>query len=227
MKAMILAAGRGERMRPLSDTLPKPLLEVAGKPLIVYHIERLVRAGVNELVINHAWLGEKIEQTLGNGSAFDAYISYSPEQQALETAGGIKQALPLLGTGEFLLVNGDIWCDFDLTALLTKPLNGDLGRLLLVDNPAHKPEGDFALLGDRIITRGYAAADCLTYAGIARLSAKMFSELAELKAPLLPLFNAAITKCMLAGLHYEGDWLDVGTPARLQELRNRVESART
>lgn len=222
---MILAAGRGERMQPLSDTLPKPLLEVAGKPLIVYHIERLVRAGVKELVINHAWLGEKIEQTLGDGSAFDAHISYSPEQHALETAGGIKQALPILGTGEFLLVNGDVWCDFDFTALLTKPLNGDMGRLILVDNPPHKLEGDFDLLGDRIKNRDSAGAKGLTYAGIARLSADMFSELAEPKAPLLPLFKAAIAKNLLAGLRYEGDWLDVGTPARLQELCDRIENA--
>ncbi|MGI9295907.1 MAG: N-acetylmuramate alpha-1-phosphate uridylyltransferase MurU [Pseudomonadales bacterium] len=225
MKAMILAAGRGERMRPLSDTLPKPLLEVAGKPLIVYHIERLVRAGVNELVINHAWLGEKIERALGNGSAFHARIHYSEERHALETAGGIKQALPLLGADEFLLVNGDIWCDFDFTALLTQPLNGDLGRLILVDNPPHKIEGDFILTNDRVKRGVSGNPNSLTYAGIARFSPALFSELSERKAPLLPLLNAAIDKNLLAGLYYSGDWLDVGTAARLQELRDRIESA--
>ncbi len=223
MKAMILAAGRGERMRPLSDTLPKPLLEVAGKALIVYHIERLVRAGVTELVINHAWLGEKIEQTLGDGSAFDAHISYSPEQDALETAGGIKQALPLLVPDEFLLVNGDIWCDFDFAALLTAPLNGDLGRLVLVDNPPHKLEGDFDLLGGRIRPRGTGESNGLTYAGIARFSAALFADLTERKAPMLPLLNTAIAQNMLAGIYHPGDWLDVGTPARLHALRTRIE----
>lgn len=224
MKAMILAAGRGERMRPLTDTLPKPLLEVAGKPLIVYHIERLVRVGVNELVINHAWLGEKIEQALGDGSTYNAHIDYSPERQALETAGGIKNALPMLGAEEFLLINGDVWCDFDPAVLLATPLAGDLGRLVLVANPPHKRAGDFDLLGDRIKPRSTANTNGLTYAGIARFSAAMFSELAERKAPLLPLLNAAIAKNRLAGLYYDGDWLDVGTPARLQELRDRMEN---
>ncbi len=218
---MILAAGRGERMRPLSDTLPKPLLEVAGRPLIVHHIERLVRAGVNELVINHAWLGEKIEHTLGDGSAFNARIVYSPEQQALETAGGIKKAMPLLATDEFLLVNGDIWCDFDFGDLLDKPLAGDLGRLVLVDNPPHKPAGDFDLCGERIRPRA-AISKGLTYSGIARLSAAMFAGLNERQAPLLPLLNAAIDKKLLAGVYHGGEWLDVGTPARLHELRARV-----
>lgn len=224
MKAMILAAGRGERMRPLSDTLPKPLLEVAGKPLIVYHIERLVRAGISELVINHSWLGKKIERALGDGSAFNAHIHYSEEHQALETAGGINQALPLLGDEEFLLVNGDIWCDFDFTALLTKPLDGDLGRLLLVDNPPHKVEGDFGLEDDRVKRKETGRCNSLTYAGIARFSPALFGELEQRRAPLLPLLNAAIDKNLLAGLYDSGDWLDVGTPARLQELRQRVEA---
>ncbi len=223
MKAMILAAGRGERMRPLSDTLPKPLLEVAGKPLIVYHIERLVRTGVTELVINHAWLGEKIEQTLGDGSAYGAHITYSFEPHALETAGGIKQALPLLGTGEFLLVNSDIWCDFDFSALLNTPLDGDLGCLVLVDNPAHKREGDFSLRGDRIRPRGDDNTNGLTYAGIARFSAALFADTTAGKAPLLPLLNAAIDRNLLAGMYHAGDWLDVGTPARLQALRDSIE----
>ncbi len=224
MKAMILAAGRGERMRPLSDTLPKPLLEVAGKPLIVYQIERLVRAGVTELVINHAWLGEKIEQTLGDGSAFDAHIIYSPEQQALETAGGIKQALPLLAEDEFLLVNGDIWCDFDFATLLNTPLVGDLGRLVLVDDPPYKSSSDFNLLGDRIKPNNAYNPDGLTYAGIARLSAAMFADTTEGKAPLRPLLSAAINKNLLAGVHHRGDWLDVGTPTRLFDLRAKMGS---
>lgn len=222
MKAMILAAGRGERMRPLSDTLPKPLLVVAGKPLIVHHIERLVRAGVTEFVINHAWLGDKIEQALGDGSAFDARITYSPERQALETAGGIKQALPLLAAKEFLLVNGDIWCDFDFAKLLTVPLNGDLGCLVLVDNPVHKREGDFDLLGERVRPRGAGESNGFTYAGIARFSAALFADLTARKAPLLPLLKAAIDRNLLAGIYHPGDWLDVGTPARLQELRARI-----
>lgn len=221
---MILAAGRGERMRPLSDTLPKPLLKVAGKPLIVHHIERLVRAGISELVINHAWLGDKIERALGDGGTFNAHIRYSAERQALETAGGIKQALPLLGAEEFLLVNGDIWCDFDFSAWLTKPLNGDLARLLLVDNPPQKPAGDFALVNDRVKHKKSGPSNNLTYAGIALFSPTMFNELAAQKAPLLPLFNAAINNNSLAGTYYSGDWLDVGTPERLQELRKRVEA---
>ena len=222
MKAMILAAGRGERMRPLSDTLPKPLLEVAGKALIVYHIERLVRAGVSELVINHAWLGEKIEQTLGDGSAFDAHITYSPEQQALETAGGIKQALPLLAEDEFLLVNGDIWCDFDFATLLNTPLVGDLGRLVLVDDPPYKSSSDFNLLGDRIKPNNADNPNGLTYAGIARLSAAMFADTTKGKAPLRPLLGAAIDKNLLAGVYHRGDWLDVGTPTRLFDLRAKM-----
>lgn len=233
MKAMILAAGRGERMRPLTDHTPKPLLQVGGKPLIVWHIERLVRAGITELVINHAHLGMQIEQALGSGSRLGAHIRYSAEVSALETAGGIAQALPLLGNESFVVVNGDIYCDYDFTALpaLARRMQskGDLAHLLLVDNPPHHPHGDFALHESRILPESpiLAPQSCLlTFSGIGLYHPSLFSGIARgTKAPLAPLLREQIACGKVSGEHYQGVWVDVGTPQRLTELDAQLRHA--
>lgn len=215
---MILAAGRGERMRPLTDATPKPLLEVGGKPLIVWHIEKLARARVRELVINHAHLGELIENYLGDGSRFGVHIRYSPEVEALETAGGIANALPLLGEGPFLVVNGDVFCDFDYSLLTEMSLSaaGTDAYLVLVDNPFHHPDGDFALVGDKVRKDGERM---LTFSGIAVYRPEMFSAIgAGAKAKLAPLLRAAMDRGTVGGMYYPGRWVDVGTPQRLAEL---------
>ena len=222
MRAMILAAGRGERMRPLTDRLPKPMLAVGGKPLIVWHIERLVAAGITDIVINHAWLGERIEAGLGDGSTWGARIRYSAEMNALETAGGIAQALPMLGEQPFLVINGDIFCDWDpgQAAAHAKQLQAAQARawLLLVDNPAHHPRGDFALEASGWITSA-PTLPCLTFAGIGIYEPTLFSALTpEQPAPLAPLLRDAIVTGTALGQHHRGAWTDVGTPERLREL---------
>lgn len=215
MKAMILAAGRGERMRPLTDVTPKPLLEAGGKPLIVWHIERLARAGYTELVINHAHLGGQIEAALGDGSRFGVSIRYSPEAEALETAGGIANALPLLGDEPFLVVNGDIFCDHDFAAL-PRELGALSAWLVLVDNPAHHPGGDFALKEDRVLEAGEHK---LTFSGIGIYRPEMFAAIARgAKARLAPLLRERMAAGRVGGEHYRGFWLDVGTPERLRHL---------
>lgn len=215
MKAMILAAGRGERMRPLTDATPKPLLEAGGKPLIVWHIERLARAGFTELVINHAHLGEQIEAALGDGSRFGVSIRYSPEAEALETAGGIANALPLLGGEPFLVVNGDIFCDHDFAAL-PRELGALSAWLVLVDNPAHHPGGDFALKENKVLDEGEHK---LTFSGIGIYRPEMFASIARgAKARLAPLLRAQMSAGRVGGEHCRGFWMDVGTPQRLQEL---------
>ena len=220
MKAFILAAGRGERMRPLTDHVPKPLLPVGGKPLVAWHLERLAAAGFTEVVINHAHLGEKIEAALGNGSQWGLRIRYSPEPPgALETAGGIANALPLLGDEAFLVVNGDVYCDIDfgrfsgLTAAGIQPI----AHLVMVANPAHHAGGDFNLDGQRItLARG---GETLTYAGIAVFSPSFFADVPRGSVmKLYPLLAAAITAGSLTGERYSGRWVDVGTPQRLAEL---------
>lgn len=224
MKAMILAAGRGERMRPLTDHTPKPLLQVGGKPLIVWHLEKLAAAGFREVVINHAHLGAQIENTLGDGSKWGLTITYSPEPPgALETAGGIAQALPLLGDSPFLVVNGDVFCDVNFgqfsrsTAENAQKCPTDGARLLLVSNPAHHTVGDFSLTGDRVIPAN--GEQTLTYAGIGVFSPAMFRDVAiGQPMKLRPLLDAAIAAGTLAGEHYTGRWVDVGTPERLAEL---------
>jgi len=221
MRAMILAAGRGERMRPLTDHTPKPLLPVAGKPLIVWHIERLVRAGLRDLVINHAWLGERIETALGDGGRWDARIRYSPEPVALETAGGIAQALPRLGVEPFLVVNGDVWCDWDpaQAAVLAARLDARQCRawLLMVDNPAHHPGGDFVLQGEQL--RDAAEGLRLTFSGIGIYHPSLFADVPRgTSAPLAPLLRRAMSRGAILGQRHGGDWMDVGTPQRLQEL---------
>lgn len=218
MKAMILCAGRGERMRPLTDSTPKPLLTVADKPLVQYHIERLVAAGVTDIVINHAWLGEQIEMFLGDGSRLGAVIQYSVEREALETAGGIIKALPLLGEEPFLVVNGDVWCDYPFVDLVNRSPVG--AHLLLVPNPAHHPEGDFTLKEDQQISM--QGDNKYTYAGIGVMNPGFFGGLGVGKRPLAPLLRKAISAGQLSGELYLGDWVDVGTPQRLVALDERV-----
>ena len=223
MKAMILAAGRGERMRPLTDRTPKPLLEVAGKPLIVWHIENLVRAGVTDLVINHAHLGKQIEQALGDGRRFDARIRYSDEGTALETAGGIAYALHLLGEQPFAVINGDIWCDYDFAHLpaFAARMQQDNVHLVLVNNPAHHPNGDFGLHDGRVTE----AAPKLTFSGIGLYKPKLFANIPRgSKAALAPMLRAQIALGKVGGEHHQGLWVDVGTPQRLSELDTQVRS---
>ena len=219
MMAMLLAAGRGERMRPLTDHTPKPLLEAGGKPLIVWHIEKLVRTGITELVINHAHLGAQIEAALGNGSRFGAYIQYSPEARALETAGGIANALPLLGGEPFAVVNSDIFCDYDFAHLAERAAalqaSGDAAHLVLVDNPEHHPAGDFSLQDGRVTD----TVTKLTFSGIGIYQPSLFSHIPRGGiAPLAPLLRAQIALGKVSGEHHQGLWVDVGTPERLAEL---------
>ncbi|HZV54166.1 MAG TPA: nucleotidyltransferase family protein [Rhodocyclaceae bacterium] len=218
---MILAAGRGERMRPLTDRTPKPLLPVAGKPLIVWHLERLAKAGIRDVVINHAHLGDQIEALLDDGSAWGVSIRYSEEPPgALETAGGIANALALLGDEPFLVVNGDIWCDLDFATL--PPLAaGDLAHLVLVANPPHHPIGDFDLQRDRVL----GVPPRLTFAGIGIYRPELFAALERGKpAKLAPLLRAAMAADKVSGQLYAGLWIDVGTPERLAELDRHLRS---
>ncbi len=219
MKAMILAAGRGERMRPLTERTPKPLLPVAGKPLIEYHVERLLQAGFDGLVINVSWLGEQIVEYLQASPWSDA-IAWSREAEPLETAGGIVQALPLLGDAPFALVNGDIWTDYPFAQLLQRrPLPGG-AHLVLVDNPPEHRQGDFRLDAAGLLARP-AAGERLTYSGMGVYSPDLFAACSPGKRPLLPLLEQAIAAGILGGEHYAGDWEDVGTPERLAALDAR------
>ncbi|NEX22343.1 nucleotidyltransferase family protein [Thiorhodococcus mannitoliphagus] len=220
MKAMILAAGRGNRMRPLTDHTPKPLLRAGGKPLIAYHIERLAGAGIRDLVINHAHLGAQIEQALGDGSEFGVSIRYSPEAEALETGGGIFNALSLLGDAPFLVVNGDVWTDIDPARLQMRAT--DLAYLVLVDNPPHNPSGDFALTGDRVQPEG---SPKLTFSGVGLYDPKLFDGCQPGAFPLAPLLRDAMAKGKVGGQHHRGQWLDIGTPERLAELDLRLTHA--
>jgi MurNAc alpha-1-phosphate uridylyltransferase len=229
--AMILAAGRGERMRPLTDHTPKPLLVVGGKPLIVWHIEHLHAAGFSRIVINHAHLGQQIEAALGNGAAFGVSIGYSREVSALETAGGIATALPLIENDTFAVINADIYCEFDF-GRLAEPLarlaaGHDEAHLVLVDNPPQHPNGDFVLDGGRVLPAPpHADHARLTFSGIGVYHRALFADTAAgVKAPLAPLLRRAIDAGRVSGEHYVGCWEDVGTPARLaaldEELRQR------
>lgn len=223
---MILAAGRGERMRPLTDACPKPLLEAGGKPLIVWHIERLIAAGLRELVINHAHLGEMLEARLGDGAAYGARIAWSREPPgALETAGGIAQALPLLGDAPFLVVNGDIWCDYDARRVAATALGPDtLAHLVLIANPVHHPAGDFCLDGTRVVAEGGVR---LTFSGIGLYRPALFAGIARgERAKLAPLLRAAIAAGRVSGEMHRGRWVDVGTPQRLAELDAELRAIR-
>ncbi|MFI8483359.1 N-acetylmuramate alpha-1-phosphate uridylyltransferase MurU [Pseudomonas sp. NPDC078700] len=216
MKAMILAAGKGERMRPLTLHTPKPLVRAAGVPLIEYHINALAKAGFTELVINHAWLGQQIENHLGDGSRFGVSIRYSAEGEPLETGGGIYRALPLLGDEPFLVVNGDVFTDYNF-ADLHKPIDG-LAHLVLVDNPQHHTQGDFNLQQDNTVRDGVKGQSCLTYSGIAVLSAQLFAGCEPKAFKLAPLLREAMTKGLVSGEHFVGRWIDVGTHERLADV---------
>jgi N-acetyl-alpha-D-muramate 1-phosphate uridylyltransferase len=238
---MILAAGRGERMRPLTDTLPKPLLRAGGKALIEYHLENLARAGFIDIVINHAHLGQMIEAALGNGERYGLKIRYSHEPVALETAGGIAQALPILGdwprnSGKdrpFLTINADIYCEMNFSSLLPVLWSmqndpaGDLAHLVLVDNPPHHPEGDFSLDAGRVFLSAKGKKN-LTFSGIGVYRPQFFKNLAAGSATkLAPLLREAIAEEKTSGEHYQGVWVDVGTPERLRLLDLRLNDAKT
>ena len=215
MKAMILAAGRGERLRPLTDSTPKPLLEVRGKPLIVYHLEALRKAGFCEIVINLSWLGDQIQTRLGNGSVFGVSIEYSEEAEALETAGGILQALPLLGE-RFVVVNGDVFTDYDFVGLKKDEKTDDYpAHLVLVDNPQHNDAGDFSL--EQTIV-GNEGSPRVTFSGIAQYHRRLFDGLAPGKQALAPLLRAAAARGQVSGELFHGDSVDIGTAERLRGL---------
>jgi MurNAc alpha-1-phosphate uridylyltransferase len=219
---MLLAAGRGERLRPLTDSVPKALVEAGGKPLIAWHLERLAAAGCREVVINVSYLGERIVERIGDGGRFGLRIAYSREAERLETAGGIAQALHLLGGEPFLLLNADVYCEFDVARLLRLPLGAMLAHLVLVPNPAHRPRGDFGLAGGTNTTSGEvkrSGSPSYTYAGIALLSPRLVESVTPgEKAPLAPLLYAAADRSLMRGELYRGLWQDVGTLERLAEL---------
>jgi MurNAc alpha-1-phosphate uridylyltransferase len=227
MKVMILAAGAGERMRPLTDHTPKPLLSVGGRPLIEHHIVRLARAGYGELVINVSHLAQQIIDFCGDGDRWGVSIRYSPEEEPLETAGGIQRALPLLGRQPFLIVNGDIWSDYDFAQLRGyRPARGEGAHLVLVRNPPHHPEGDFLLDDEGRVRERPDGRPGLTYAGIGIYTPGFFRELDPGKLPLRPLLDHAIRESRLTGEYYPGNWEDVGTRERLQALDEAVSSRR-
>lgn len=212
---MILAAGRGERMRPLTDAIPKPLLRVGGRRLIEYHLLALADAGVREVVINTAHLAEQIPAALGDGGRFGLHIDYTLEPDgALETGGGIFNALPLLGTEPFLVVNGDVWTDVPLAPLLQAP--GGLAHLVLIDNPPQHPNGDFAL--DDAGQVHAEGADKLTFSGIGVYAPALFADCVPGRFPLAPLLREAMAASQVSGEHYRGVWHDIGTPERLAAL---------
>ncbi len=210
MKAMILAAGRGTRLRPITDRVPKPLLPVAGEPLIERHLQALAAAGFDEVVINVAWLGQAIRDHVGDGREWGLSVRYSDEgEQPLETAGGIRHALELLRPGPFVVVNGDVVTDYPFGRLVLAP--DDYARLVLVPNPAHRSDGDFALAGDRVAT---GPGPRLTFAGIGVYSPALFDDLDEGDERLAPLLARAVAQSRVAGEHYTGVWHDVGTLGR-------------
>jgi N-acetyl-alpha-D-muramate 1-phosphate uridylyltransferase len=220
LKAMVLAAGRGERMRPITDTVPKPLVPVAGRPLIGYHLERLARAGFKDVVINLSWLGDRISAALGDGWAYGLSITYSEEgPEPLETGGGIFKALPLLGPGPFLVVNGDTWSDIEYGHLALE--DGANGRLVLVPNPAHNTRGDFGIDGDFVVERD---VDRFTYSGVGVYRPEFFAGCSPGKFPMLPLLKRAIAARLLRGELHRGEWCDVGTPQRLATLDAEVRA---
>lgn len=217
--AMILAAGRGQRMSPLTDNIPKPLINVMGKPLIAYHLDRLYCAGVRNVVINHAWLGQQICDYVGNGSDFGLNVTYSAELPALETAGGIAKALPMLGEQPFIVINADIWTDFELSQLL--PLNtDDLAHLVMVSNPEHNNKGDFNLQHGRVTNQ--APDQKLTFCGISVYRPSFFANVPIKPEPLAPWLRYWIEQGKISGQHYQGRWCDVGTPQRLESLEQEL-----
>ena len=221
MKAMILAAGRGERLRPLTDRLPKPLVEAGGKPLIVHLIEALARAGLTELVINLGYRGDQIREALGDGGAFGVRLTYSPEPEtALETGGGIFQALPQLGD-PFLVVNGDVGTDYPFARLRACPAGGDLAHLVLVPNPSHRSQGDFAFGAGRVLPAG---DNRYTFSGIGVYRRELFAGCRPGRFPLAPLLRRAVAAGRVSGEVYLGAWSDIGTPGRLAAWRRRLQT---
>ena len=221
MKAMILAAGRGERLRPLTDRIPKALIEAGGKPLLAWHLERIRRAGIREVVVNVSHLSAPITERFGSGAEYGLAVRWSHEPHALETAGGIAQARALLGAAPFLLVNADVWCDYDLARLHDLNLAPRLAHLVLVPNPLHRPEGDFSLHEAKV---GDDPAPRYTYAGIAVLSPELVSAVPPgAKAPLGPLLRAAAARGSVTGELHRGVWHDAGTEERLAELRTLLQ----
>ena len=228
----LLAAGRGERMRPLTDTLPKPLLTIQSKSLLAWHLESLAKANIQEVVINHAWLGEKIEATLGDGKQFGLHIQYSPEESALETAGGICKALPMIAPENyFLVINGDVFSPhlpitqiLETASRMRLDVSKPLAHLLMVPNPVQHPEGDFYLQGSTVKNAGSTDAEKLTFSGIGIYHKDLFKDL-EFGAPakLAPLLRTAMEQNKVSGEKYLGPWHDVGTPQRLQELNAAYE----
>lgn len=231
MKAMILAAGLGNRMRPLTLTTPKPLLAVGDKPLIVWHIEKLKAMGVQDIVINTAWLAERLVEHLGDGSAFGVNILWSHEGEGLETAGGIINALPLLGDQPFLLVNGDVWTEIDFAQVATPQRMQQLEKqqflahLVLVENPVQHPDGDFCLYQNQAYLHGqYADGENLTFSGVSLLSPALFAGLEQGKRPLAPLLKQAMQQNKVSAEKATARWVDVGTPQRLQQLDEQIRS---
>jgi MurNAc alpha-1-phosphate uridylyltransferase len=223
MRAMLLAAGRGERMRPLTDRTPKPLLHAGPKRLIEYHVEALAAAGIHDIVINVAWLGAAIRTTLGDGARFGARITYSDEgDRPLETAGGIVKALPLLGPDPFMVLSADIWTRFPLSGLLDRLRPGDLGHLVLVPNPEYHSQGDFGLEGERVRRE---AVEKLTYGNIAILHPELFAGCASGPLKLAPLLFAAAERDRLSGELFKGEWHNVGTPPQLVALDTELRRA--
>ncbi len=221
MRAMILAAGRGERLRPLTDDLPKPLIPVGGKPVIEWHLERLARAGFRDVVINLCHLGDKLRLALGDGRRWRLQLHYSNEADvpdALETGGGVVRALPLLGQSPFLLINGDIWCDYPVRRL--RSMHCEHAHLVLVNNPEHNDNGDFHLAGGRVQQQGSSK---LTYSGIAVFHPGFFHHCKEERFSLVPLLREAMDDGRVTGEHYRGKWFDMGTPERLHLLRQTFD----
>ncbi len=223
MKAMVLAAGRGERMRPLTDTLPKPLLEAGGRPLIGHLLTGLARAGIRDVVINLSWLGERIRAALGAGTDYGVRIAYSDEGPvALETGGGVRNALPLLGADPFVVVSGDIWTDFDFGSLKLDAAAD--AEIVLAPNPPYHPRGDFGLEGEFVVERGPAGAR-LTYANIGLYRPQLFTGCAPGRFPLVRLLEQAIAAGRLRGRIHHGEWVNIGTPEQLAELDARLRRA--
>lgn len=218
MRAMIMSAGRGKRLRPITDTLPKPLVTVGEKPLIVHHIEALRNVGVQDIVINLGHLGGKIRAVLGHGQALGVNIAYTNEPELLEVGGGIANALPLLGEAPFIIVNGDIWTDYDYQLLLTRSVK--LGHIVLVPNPDHNQAGDYALMDEQVLLP-QSQATTYTYAGIALYHPQLFIGVTG-SHPMKPILDKAIQSFAMSGEIYRGRWSDVGTIARLQTLRKCV-----
>jgi MurNAc alpha-1-phosphate uridylyltransferase len=216
---MILAAGRGERLRPLTDLCPKPMVEVLGKPLIQYHLEKLSKAGIRKVIINQAWLGEMIESYFGDGSSFELTIHYSKEDMALETGGGIVKALPLLGEEPFLVINGDVYCDIDF-GNLPRLKDQDVGHLFLVKNPDFHANGDFSLDGDRVMKKKDLT---YTFCGIGIYHPKMFQDAPAGAFPLPQLWRRWIDNQQISGELIQDFWADIGTVERLEELRNTLK----